>query len=109
MELELVGTIKEIWHYPVSSMAGEQRPSVNIDKGDISGDRIWCIADGLTGEPAAPEKEARWRPILFLQSRLRVDTPEIGFPDGAWLKGRERRPGRQAVQAFWLRYVGLSL
>lgn len=70
MELELVGTIKEIWHYPVSSMAGEQRPSVNIDKGDISGDRIWCIADGLTGEPAAPEKEARWRPILFLQSRL---------------------------------------
>jgi len=86
MELEHLGTIKEIWRYPLSSMGGEQLQSVDIDKGGISGDRIWCIADVHTGEPAAPEKEARWRPILFLQSRLRVGTPEIGLPDGAWLE-----------------------
>lgn len=84
MGLELLGTIREIWRYPVSSMGGEQLTSVEINNGGI-GDRIWCIVDAVTGQPAAPEKEGRWRPILFLQSRLRSDIPEIGFPEGEWI------------------------
>lgn len=66
-------------------MGGEQLTSVEIHEGGIAGDRIWCIVDSVTGQPAAPEKEGRWRPILFLQSRLRSDIPEIGFPDGKWV------------------------
>lgn len=84
MGLELLGIIREIWRHPVSSTGGEQLTSVEIDKGGIAGDRSWCIADANTGQPAAPEKEVRWRPILFLQSRLLSGMPEIGFPDGMW-------------------------
>ena len=82
--LTFIGTIKEIWRYPISSTGGEQLTSVDIKVDGITGDRTWCLADAATRHPAAPEKDARWRPILFLQSRLRLETPEIGFPDGTW-------------------------
>jgi uncharacterized protein YcbX len=67
-------------------MSGGRLTSVEIGKGGIAGNRIWCIADADTGQPAAPKKEVPWRPILLLHSRLRSCMPEIGFPDEAWLQ-----------------------
>lgn len=83
--MKLLGSIKEIWRYPVSSLGGEQLESVEITHDGISQDRTWCLADAITKQPAAPEKEARWRPAVFLLSRLTSRIPEIGFPDGTWL------------------------
>jgi uncharacterized protein YcbX len=79
------GTIEEIWRYPVSSLGGERLTSVELGADAIEGDRTWCVVDAQSGHPAAPEKEARWKPALFLHSRLGPDQPEIGFPDGQWL------------------------
>lgn len=80
-----LGTIEEIWRYPVSSLGGEKLTSVEIDETGIVGDRQWCIADAKSGEVATPEKQERWRPALFLNSRLTGNSAEIGFADGSWL------------------------
>jgi uncharacterized protein YcbX len=85
MRAEFIGTIAEIWRYPVSSLGGEQLTSANLGDHGIAGDRSWCLTEAHSFKPAAPEKEPRWHPALFLQARLQLDVPEIGFPDGAWL------------------------
>ena len=40
-----VGTIKEIWRYPVKGMAGETLQSCEISENGINGDRIWALRD----------------------------------------------------------------
>lgn len=90
MAFELLGNIKEIWRYPVSSLGGEPLTSARIGLDGIGGDRDWCVVDAQTGRAAAPEKEMRWRPALFLRSRLTSDLTEIGFPDETWLSVGER-------------------
>ena len=82
---ETVGTIAEIWRYPVSSIAGEALQSTDIWPCGVEGDRRWGLIDIATGTPAAPENDHRWRPALFLSARLRYGAPEIGFPDGGWM------------------------
>ncbi len=83
--MDALGTIEEIWRYPVSSLGGERLTSVELGADGIAGDRSWSVVDAATGQPAAPEKEERWRAAVFLQSRLTDNTPDIGFPDGTWL------------------------
>lgn len=82
MALQPFGTIKELWRYPVSSVAGEKMEVLEVTASGVTGDRLLCLVDTGNGQPAAPEKEPRWRPALFLSSRLRNDTAELGFPDG---------------------------
>ncbi|MEO1989363.1 MAG: MOSC N-terminal beta barrel domain-containing protein [Martelella sp.] len=85
VDMEPLGEIIEIWRYPVSSLGGERLTSAVLGSDGIAFDRAWCICDAETGAPAAPEKELRWRPALFLGARLGEDNrPEIGFPDGGW-------------------------
>jgi len=79
-----VGTVEQIWRYPVSSLGGETLTSAQLKPAGIPGDRTWCVVDADTQMPAAPERDPRWRPALFLKSRLRGALPEIGFPDGEW-------------------------
>lgn len=89
MILQRLGKVSEIWRYPVSSLGGEPLTTVWIGAKGIAGDRSWCLADAVTGQPAAPEKETRWRPALFLRSRLTSNFPEIGFADQTWLSVKD--------------------
>lgn len=83
-ELTFLGTIEEIWRYPVSSLGGEKLTSIDIGADGIATDRNWCVADARSGQVATPEKEDRWRPTLFLQARVMGQATQIGFPDGTW-------------------------
>lgn len=84
--MNTLGEIIEIWRYPVSSLGGEMLSSAVLGSDGIAFDRAWCVCDAATGAPAAPEKELRWRPALFLSSRLGEDQrPEIGFPGDDWM------------------------
>jgi uncharacterized protein YcbX len=44
-----VGTVKEIWRYPVKSMGGERLESAEIGTAGIPGDRGWAIRDEVKG------------------------------------------------------------
>lgn len=82
--LKLIGKISELWRYPVSSLGGWTAETVDIGENGIAGDRHFGLFDPLTGVVAAPEKDPRWRPALFLRSeRADVDYARVIFPDGA--------------------------
>ena len=78
-----VGRVVEIWRYPVSSVGGERLREAGVSPFGIAGDREYALIDRVSGLPAAPEKDKRWRRALYLQATC-VDgqAPAISFPDG---------------------------
>jgi uncharacterized protein YcbX len=46
----LIGTIKEVWRYPVKSMSGEKLDDCTVGSLGIPGDRGWALRDETTKE-----------------------------------------------------------
>src|SRR5438128_2478283 len=46
----LIGTIQQIWRYPVKSMAGEKLPECTVGSLGLPGDRGWAIRDEIKSE-----------------------------------------------------------
>ena len=81
--MKKIGIVKEIWRYPVSSLGGERCRRAQVNGSGICGDRQYALFDAFSGAVAAPEKDSRWRPALFLSSRIcDNDITQICFPDG---------------------------
>ena len=40
-----VGTVNQIWRYPVKSMGGEQIESASVDANGVAGDRGWAVRE----------------------------------------------------------------
>jgi uncharacterized protein YcbX len=84
--MQLVGRVKEIWRYPVKSMAGERMQRANVSARGIYGDRGWAIRDEKAGEI----RNARKMPALlhctavYLREPNADDAPpaQITLPDG---------------------------
>ncbi|KPF51855.1 MULTISPECIES: MOSC domain-containing protein [Rhizobium/Agrobacterium group] len=79
-----IGRVREVWRYPVSSLGGEALASITVSPEGIEGDRRFALFDPDTGLAAAPEKETRWRPALFITaSQPATGLPVLRFADGA--------------------------
>ena len=39
----MVGTVRELWRWPVKSMGGEPMPSVRVDGRGVGGDRTHAV------------------------------------------------------------------
>lgn len=79
-----IGRVREVWRYPVSSIGGEPLSSITVSPEGIEGDRRFALFDPETGLAAAPEKETRWRPALFITaSQPPIGLPVLRFADGA--------------------------
>ena len=84
--MQIIGTVKEIWRYPVKSMAGERMQRANVSARGIYGDRGWAIRDEKAGEI----RNARKLPALlhctavYLREPNADDAPpaQITLPDG---------------------------
>ncbi len=83
-----VGTIREIWRYPVKGMAGEQVERCQLGPMGLAGDRIWALRDTVRAEI----QSCKFRPeLLRCTARCSSDASEAGapiavqFPDGAEL------------------------
>lgn len=46
----LIGTVKEIWRYPVKTMGGEELQATSVGSLGLPGDRGWAVRDEKTGE-----------------------------------------------------------
>jgi hypothetical protein len=76
-----LGTIKEIWRYPVKGMAGECVETCSLDDMGLYGDRRWAVRDLGRNEI----QSCKFRPqLLRCTARTRTDfeAPLIEFPDG---------------------------
>jgi uncharacterized protein YcbX len=82
-----VGTIKEIWRYPVKGMAGETLESCAVTETGINGDRIWALRDTARKEI----QSCKFRPELLLCTAHCRGEPapgsannvDVTFPDGS--------------------------
>lgn len=82
-----VGTIKQIWRYPVKGMAGEQLEHAYLGENGLLGDRIWALQDTERQEI----QSCKFRPeLLRCSAKCRRgdatgpdDQVDITFPDGS--------------------------
>lgn len=79
-----IGSIGELWRYPVSSMGGERLEAAEIGHGGVAGDRIWGVVDTRNGTVAGPEQRRHWRPLPDIHSRLGENRPQVRAGDGGW-------------------------
>ena len=92
-----IGSVLEIWRFPVKSMGGEQVPSTTIAERGVHGDRLWAVRDVdknvLTNAKRIPR-------LLLCRARF-VEEPaadvgpgtippvEITFPDGTSVRSTD--------------------
>ncbi|MGH7926142.1 MAG: MOSC domain-containing protein [Candidatus Binatus sp.] len=84
--MQAIGKVREIWRYPVKSMAGERLSRANVGALGIPGDRGWAIRDEKAGEI----RNARKLPKLlhctavYAREPSEGDVPpvQITMPDG---------------------------
>lgn len=86
-----VGTIREIWRYPVKGMAGEQLDSCSIDERGITGDRTWAVRDVAREEV----QSCKTRPQLLTCAARACETGDgelaITLPDGSTLSSDDEQ------------------
>jgi uncharacterized protein YcbX len=84
---ELIGTVQELWRYPVKSMGGERLDACELGADGVPGDRGWALRDEDAGEIRGGKK----MPALmqcratYLSEPMGDSLPpaEILFPDGS--------------------------
>ncbi|MGN7292027.1 MOSC domain-containing protein [Rhizobium sp. SAFR-030] len=96
-----LGRVIEVWRYPVSSVGGEQLEKAEVMPKGLPGDRHFALFDAETGLAAAPEKDTRWRPALFLSAHYAGEAlPSLLFPDGTNLRIDDRKLHEQLRAHF---------
>ena len=96
---EDIGTIAEIWRYPVQSMRGEALEAADIAAAGVVGDRRYGVVDPEAGMVVSSAQGRRkWRDIVTLAARYlaapsngSASPPvEILLPDGSRLRNDQR-------------------
>ena len=96
----IVGRVKEVWRYPLKSMAGERLEAAGVGARGLWGDRGWALRDEEAGEI----RGAKISPKLMLcAARYRTEPPpegtpphaDITLPDGAETSTDDARVNEQ--------------
>jgi uncharacterized protein YcbX len=75
-----VGRVKEVWRYPLKSMAGERLDAAEVGARGLWGDRGWALRDEAAGEI----RGAKMSPALMLcAARYREEPAAEGAPPHA--------------------------
>ncbi len=59
-----IGTVRELWRYPVKSMGGEALATATIGSGGITNDRGWALQETATGKVASAKNPRAFRALL---------------------------------------------
>ena len=85
-----VGSIEELWRFPVKSLQGEKLDQVELDASGVLGDRAYALIDKQTGKVVSA-KSVRLFPGLLMCSAAYLRPPQrdqemppvqIALPDG---------------------------
>jgi uncharacterized protein YcbX len=90
MERRQIGTVKELFRYPVKSMLGERLERIEVGERGVIGDRAWALRESANGRVVSAKKFARMLELrATYESPPRADEPDdqsapikIQLPDG---------------------------
>ena len=80
-----VGTVGELWRYPVKSMLGSRMPEAGVTERGCLGDRAWALRDLASGRIASAKRFPQLlsfratyevEPTPASRGRARIDTPD---------------------------------
>src|SRR5919205_1007183 len=76
----IVGRVKEVWRYPLKSMAGERLESAQVGARGLWGDRGWALRDEEAGESRGAKKSPA---LMLCAARYRREPAPEGAPPHA--------------------------
>jgi uncharacterized protein YcbX len=95
--VDVVGTVGQLWRYPVKSMQGEQVERLELGPGGAAGDRGLAVVD-----PAASKvlSAKRYPDLLLAAARREGDRVVVTLPGGG--EHHADDPGVHAALSAWL-------
>ncbi len=94
-----MATVKEIWRYPIKSMAGERLESCRIAERGLEGDRRWAFIDGSPNRAGKPLTIRQHANLLTYRARLVDGHVEVTAPDGFVQDADARLADRVAAES----------
>ena len=87
-----VGSVGELWRYPVKSMQGEELTACEVTRLGVVGDRAFGVRDIESGKVASAKQPRPWSRLLGCAATLVSDGEEstgvvVRLPDGATVSG----------------------
>lgn len=75
-----VGTVSQVWRYPVKSFQGEQVDSLDLAPGGATGDRTLAVVDPAAGKVLSAK---RYADLLMASARIDGERVVITLPDAS--------------------------
>lgn len=111
----VVGSVAELWRFPVKSMAGTQLDEVTLTERGVLGDRVYAVVDVETGKVASA-KSVKLFPDLLACRAMFIEAPRaegdlppvrIELPNGTSVTSDSSDVDR-TLSAYWRRDVRLA-
>src|SRR6266853_2164072 len=78
----MLGTVAEVWRYPVKSMAGERLDSCPIGLTGLEADRRWALVDGTANRAGKLFTATEDKQLMTYHARMRGGDVEVVTPEG---------------------------
>ncbi|HEX4868847.1 MAG TPA: MOSC N-terminal beta barrel domain-containing protein [Acidimicrobiales bacterium] len=78
--MDAVGTVAQLWRYPVKSFQGEQVERLDLAPGGAVGDRVWAVVDPQARKVLSGK---RYADLLLASARTEGDGVVLTLPDGS--------------------------
>lgn len=95
--METVGTVAQLWRYPVKSFQGEQVEELALRAGGAEGDRTLAVIDPVARRVLSAK---RYPDLLMASARIEGGDVVLTLPDGAEHLAGD--PGVHAALSGWL-------
>ena len=95
--MQPVGTVAEVWRYPIKSFQGERVERLEMGPGGAAGDRTLAVVDPAAGKVLSAKRYAQ---LLMASARVEGDDVVITLPDGKEHLASD--PGIHAALSAWL-------
>ena len=106
-----IGTVDQLWRFPVKSMQGESVEEVEVRDDGVVGDRAWALIDASDGKVVSAKNPRKWRRVLELSAAFvdgALDAPvAVTLPDGSSVRSDDG-DASAALSSFLGREVVLT-